>query len=142
MSLTLYYHPLSSFCWKVLIALYENGTPFTLKPVNLGDPDERASLLKLWPIGKFPVLRDEARDRTVPESSIIIEYLDRHYPGHIKLVSDDPEVALQTRLRDAFSISTFTCRCRRSSATGFARSATRIHAAWKTPGRSFAAPMT
>jgi glutathione S-transferase len=48
------------------------------------------------------VLRDEARDRTVPESSIIIEYLDRHYPGHIKLVSDDPEVALQTRLRDRF----------------------------------------
>ena len=26
MSLTLHYHPLSSFCWKALIALYENDT--------------------------------------------------------------------------------------------------------------------
>ncbi|WP_407176865.1 glutathione S-transferase family protein [Bradyrhizobium sp. STM 3562] len=102
MSLTLHYHPLSSFCWKVLIALYENGTPFTPKLVNLGDPDERAALLKLSPIGRFPVLRDDARERTVPESSIIIEYLDRHYPGPVRLVSDDPEAALQMRLRDRF----------------------------------------
>ncbi len=66
MSLTLHFHPLSSFCWKALIALYENDTPFTPNSVNLGDEAERAALLKLWPIGKFPVLRDEARDRTDP----------------------------------------------------------------------------
>ncbi|WP_024507341.1 glutathione S-transferase family protein [Bradyrhizobium sp. ARR65] len=102
MSLTLHYHPLSSFCWKVLIALYENGTPFTPKLVNLGDPDERAALLKLSPIGRFPVLRDDARERTVPESSIIIEYLDRHYRGPVRFVPDDPGTALQTRLRDRF----------------------------------------
>src|SRR5580700_1947866 len=81
MALTLHYHPLSSFCWKALIALYENDTPFTPNLVNLGDPAERAALLKLWPVGKFPVLRDDTRDRTVPESSVIIDYLDRHYPG-------------------------------------------------------------
>ena len=86
MSLTLHYHPLSSFCWKVLIALYENDTPFRPAVVNLMDPAERANFLKLWPVGKFPVIADEARGRTVPESSIIIEYLSRHYPGKTQLI--------------------------------------------------------
>jgi glutathione S-transferase len=102
MSLTLHFHPLSSFCWKVLIALYENDTPFTPNPVNLGDEAERAALLKLWPIGKFPVLRDEATDRTIPETSIIIEYLDHQYPGRTRFIPADPKLALQTRLRDRF----------------------------------------
>jgi glutathione S-transferase len=102
MSLTLYYHPLASFCWKALIALYENDVPFTPKLVNLGDPGERAAFLKLWPIGKFPLLRDEARGQTIPESSIIIEYLDLHYPGRTRLIPEDAELALQTRLRDRF----------------------------------------
>src|SRR5665213_4313425 len=69
MSLTLYFHPLSSFCWKTLIALYENDTPFTPVMVDLSNETERAALLKLWPIGKFPVLRDEAADRIIPEAS-------------------------------------------------------------------------
>jgi glutathione S-transferase len=102
MSLILYYHPLSSFCWKALIALYENDTPFTPKLVNLGYPDERAELLKLWPIGKFPVLRDDAADRIVPESSIIIEYLDGAWPGPTRFIPEDAKQALQTRLRDRF----------------------------------------
>jgi glutathione S-transferase len=102
MSLTLYYHPLASFCWKVLIALYENGVPFTPKMVDLGNPAERAALLKLWPIGKFPMLRDDARDQTIPESSIIIEYLDRHYPGPTRLIPTSDELALQARLSDRF----------------------------------------
>jgi glutathione S-transferase len=102
MSLTLHYHPLSSFCWKVLIALYENDTPFTPLMLNPGDENQRAALLKLWPIGKFPVLRDEALDRTVPESSIIIEYLDTHYPGRTRFIAADEKLALQTRLRDRF----------------------------------------
>ena len=88
MSLTLYYHPLSSFCWKVLIALYENDTPFKAVIVNLGDPADRANFLKIWPVGKFPVIQDDARGRTVPESSIIIEYLARHYPGKTQLIPD------------------------------------------------------
>ena len=102
MSLTLYYHPLSSFCWKVLIALHENDTPFKPVSVNLGDPDERAALLKLWPVGKFPVLRDDARDQTVPESSIIIDYLDRFYPGGIRFTPADGDTIWQTRLKDRF----------------------------------------
>src|SRR6202795_4130702 len=102
MSLTLHFHPLSSFCWKALIALYENDTPFTPNMVDLGDETERAALLKLWPIGKFPVLRDDARDQTVPESTIIIEYLDRHYPGRTRFIPNEADLALQTRLRDRF----------------------------------------
>lgn len=102
MSLTLHYHPLSSYCWKVLIALYENGTSFTPNSVNLGDPDQRAALRKLWPIGKFPVLHDGARNESVPESTIVIEYLDRHYAGATKFIPADAELARRTRLRDRF----------------------------------------
>jgi glutathione S-transferase len=102
MSLTLYFHPLSSFCQKTLIALYENETPFKGQLVNLGDETSRAEFKKVWPIGKFPVLRDEARNQIVPESSIIIEYLAQCYPGKVQLVPDDKEAARQTRLRDRF----------------------------------------
>jgi glutathione S-transferase len=102
MSLTLHYHPLASFCWKALIALYENDIPFTPKLVDLGNPAERAALLKLWPIGKFPVLQDDARGEIVPESSIIIEYLDGHYRGRTRFIADDAAKALATRLRDRF----------------------------------------
>ena len=100
--LTLHFHPLASYCWKALIALYENDTPFTPNFVNLGDEAERAALLKLWPIGKFPVLRDDAQDQTIPESSIIIEYLDRHYPGRTRFIPAEPDLAWPTRLRDRF----------------------------------------
>ncbi|WFU10793.1 glutathione S-transferase family protein [Rhizobium sp. CB3090] len=102
MSLILYQHPLASFCHKVLMALYENGTPFESRIIDLGNEESRASLLRLWPICKFPVLRDEALDSTIPETSIIIEYLDRHYPGPTPLLPLDPTDALCVRLWDRF----------------------------------------
>ena len=102
MPLKLYYHPLSSYCHKVLIALYENGTPFDTQLVNLGDAKERADFVKLWPIGKFPVIRDEAKGRTIPESSPIIEYLARYYPGPVALIPQDAELAWQVRAQDRF----------------------------------------
>jgi len=102
MSLTLHFHPLSSFCHKALIALYENGTPFTPNIVNLMDEGERAALRKLWPIGKFPVLRDDARGETVPESTVIIEYLDQHYPGETRFIPAGGEQMRETRLRERF----------------------------------------
>jgi glutathione S-transferase len=102
MSLHLYFHPLASFCHKALIALYENATPFEAIFVDLGKEADRAALLKLWPVGKFPVLRDDARDQTVPESTVLIEYLDRYYPGTTQLIPADPDRAWQTRLRDRF----------------------------------------
>ena len=71
MTLTLYSHPFSSYCQKVLVALYENDTPFTYRHMeHEGAGEERAAL---WPFGKFPVLVDDGR--TVAESSIIIEHL-------------------------------------------------------------------
>lgn len=101
--LELYYHPLSSYCWKTLLALYENATPFTTRIVDLGDPVQRDQLAALWPFAKFPVLRDHARgDTAVPESTIIIEYLARHYPGAVALVPADADAALEVRLRDRF----------------------------------------
>jgi glutathione S-transferase len=102
MSLTLHYHPLASFCWKVLIALYENDTPFEKLVVDLGDEASRAAFFKLWPVGKFPVLQDEVRDQIVPESSIIIDYLDQYFPGRVIFVPKDADLAWQTRLADRF----------------------------------------
>jgi glutathione S-transferase len=99
MPLTLYSHPLASYCHKVLIPLYETATPFTAHHLNLGDPGEAAQFIDLWPVGKMPVLRDG--DTTVAESSIIIEYLDQHcFPG--KFLPPDPAECLQTRLWDRF----------------------------------------
>lgn len=102
MSLTLYYHPLASFCHKVLIALYENGTAFEKRIINIGDDADRAELEAIWPLCKFPVLRDHAQRRDVPETSIIIEYLDRHYPGAQPLIPADWDAALDVRLWDRF----------------------------------------
>jgi glutathione S-transferase len=102
MSLTLYYHPLASFCWKVQIALYENDTSFTGEIVNLGDRQASARFFELWPVGKIPVLRDEKRDRTVPETTVIIEYLDRYYPGAQRLLPADEDLRLDARLWDRF----------------------------------------
>jgi glutathione S-transferase len=100
MTLTLHYHPLSSYCWKVLIGLYENATPFTPVLLDLGDPAARAAFLALWPLGKMPVLRDEVRRETVPESSIILDYLDRYYPGRVRFTPGDPDLAWKMRLWD------------------------------------------
>jgi glutathione S-transferase len=102
MSLTLYYHPLASYCWKVLIALYENDTPFEPHLVDLMNPAAAAAFKKVWPIGKFPVLHDKARGVTVPEATIVIEYLAQHYPGKAQLVPSDPDPAWRARLGDRF----------------------------------------
>jgi len=100
MALTLYYHPLSSFCWKTLIALYEAEIAFEPRLVNLGDPADRAAFQAVWPLAKFPVLRDEARGETVPESSVIVDYLAQHYPSARSLIPADPDAARRVRLKD------------------------------------------
>jgi glutathione S-transferase len=100
MSLTLYFHPLSSFCWKALIALYEAEIPFEPKVVNLGDAADRAAFAGVWPLAKFPVLRDDDRGETVPESSFVVEHLAQHYPAARALVPADPDLSRQVRLLD------------------------------------------
>lgn len=102
MTLKLYYHPLSSFCWKATIALYENDTPFEKVVVDLQDEASRKAFVDIWPVGQFPVVKDETRDRLVPESSIIIEYLDDHYPGRTRFIPTDMDKAREVRMRDRF----------------------------------------
>lgn len=102
MALILFYHPLASFCHKVLIALYENNTAFVPEVIRHDMPSDRAALLEAWPVGKMPVLRDEDRGKTIPESSLVIEYLDTHYPGAHALLPRTADEALQARLWDRF----------------------------------------
>jgi glutathione S-transferase len=102
MALKLYYHPLASYCWKPLIALYENATPFTPVLVDLGDEKSRKAFLEVWPMGEFPVLYDEARDRLMPQSSAIIEYLQLHISGQPTMIPEDPDAALEVRRWDHF----------------------------------------
>ena len=71
MSLTLYAHPFSSYCQKVLVALYENDLPFTYR--MLEDPGAMDELRQRWPFGRFPLLVDGAR--TVVESTIILSLI-------------------------------------------------------------------
>ncbi|MBX7200531.1 MAG: glutathione S-transferase family protein [Rhodospirillaceae bacterium] len=101
MPLVLHSHPLSSYCWKVLIALYETGAPFTAEMVNLGDPDARAAYAALWPTCKIPLLQDGAK--VVPETSVQIEYLDTHYPAARPLLPRDEAARLDARLWDRVS---------------------------------------
>jgi glutathione S-transferase len=100
MSLQLFYHPLSSFSHKVLIALYENATPFAPRLLVREDPATYQQFKQLFPTGKMPLLRDLAHDRTIPETSIIIEYLQTFYPGPVALIPADPLPATQVRLWD------------------------------------------
>lgn len=102
MTLTLYLHPLASFCHKVLIGFYENEVPFRAETVDLMNPDSPASHVDRWPVGKIPVLHDAARNRVVPETSIIIEYAGEHYPGPVPLLPQDGEARLDARLWDRF----------------------------------------
>jgi glutathione S-transferase len=102
MALAVYYHPLASFCHKVLIALYENATPFAPHIVDLADQDASAGFLRLWPVGKIPVLHDEVPNRIIPETTIIIEYLDRHYRGQQAFFPEDEAQNLDARLWDRF----------------------------------------
>jgi glutathione S-transferase len=96
MALSLYFHPLSSACHKVLIALYELQLPFEPRLLNLGDSQERARFAALWPTGKMPLLIDGSR--IVPETTIIIEHLTRQHAGAQTLLPSDPEAALEVRL--------------------------------------------
>lgn len=100
MSLKLYAHPFSSYCQKVLIALYENATPFELRMLDFGDEQAVAELAALWPLKRMPVLVDAGR--TVVEATIIVEHLDLHHPGPVRLIPADPRAALDVRMLDRF----------------------------------------
>jgi glutathione S-transferase len=100
MSLVLYGHPFSSYTQKVLIALYENQTSFEFRCLGPDTPQHSAEWLKRWPLRKFPVLVDG--ERTIAETSIIIEYLQLVHPGPVRLLPPEPMAALEVRFYDRF----------------------------------------
>jgi glutathione S-transferase len=98
MSLTLYAHPFSSYCQKVLVALYENDVPFEYR--SLEDPSAMAELKERWPFARFPILVDDGR--TIVESTIIIEHLMLRHGGRLRWLPDAPLEALEVRFLDRF----------------------------------------
>ena len=100
MSLVLYGHPFSSYTQKVLIALYENRTPFEFRCLGPDTPEHSAEWLRRWPLRKFPLLVDG--ERNIVETSIIIEYLQLVHPGPVRLLPADPMAALEVRFLDRF----------------------------------------
>lgn len=99
-ALQLYFHPFSSYSQKALIAFYENGIDF--EPQVLEGPDSPAMqrLAAMWPMKRFPVLVDG--EQTILEASCIIEYLDLHRPGPVRLIPADAQAALEVRMLDRF----------------------------------------
>lgn len=100
MSLALYGHPFSSYTQKVLIALYENDTPFEFRCIGPDTPGHAAEWLRRWPLAKFPLLVDG--DRQLVESSIVIEHLQIAHPGPVPLLPADAKAALDVRFLDRF----------------------------------------
>ncbi|MBP1853487.1 glutathione S-transferase family protein [Rhizobium halophytocola] len=100
MTLTLHYHPLASFCWKPLIALYDTELAFDRVEVNLGDAASRDAFARIWPPLKFPVLVDHVHGRTIAESTTVIDYLDSFGKGPRPMTPTDPDLAWQARMWD------------------------------------------
>jgi glutathione S-transferase len=100
MSLQLFAHPFSSYCQKALIAFYENDIPFTFRMLAPEEPANSEEFAKLWPIKRFPILVDNGR--TVLEATSIIEHLAVHHPGPVKLIPEDPAIAVEVRMLDRF----------------------------------------
>ena len=98
MSLILYAHPFSSYCQKVLIALYESATPFELRMLSHDNPTAGAEFVNLWPLRRMPVLRDG--EQTLMEATVIIEHLDLCHPGPARLLPADPRAAVRARFMD------------------------------------------
>jgi len=98
MSLVLFAHPFSSYCQKVLIALYENDTPFTLRMLAPNDAEASTEHARIWPIKKMPTLVDDGHP--VVEATIIVEHLTLRHPGRVRLLPADPREALDVRMLD------------------------------------------
>ena len=98
MSLQLHGHPFSSYCWKALIPLYANGTPFEFVQMAADVPLSEQFPGRVHPGGHIPVLVDG--DRVVVEATGIVEHLAVHHPGPAPLIPADPAEAVVTRMID------------------------------------------
>ena len=98
MTLSLYLHPLSSYCQKAKTAFYEKGLAFETRMLDGSEP-VAGEFAKLWPVGRFPVLVDG--DRLIFEATSIIDHIDLHQPEP-RLIPADPQLAVETRMWDRF----------------------------------------
>jgi glutathione S-transferase len=103
MTLKVHAHPLSSYCWKVFVALDEAGLTYELVHIDLADPEVGARFRRISPFGMMPVLEDLAKGVTTPEATVIIQHLARSYPSaaHLVPTGDDAlDVAFWDRVFD------------------------------------------
>src|SRR5690606_31274018 len=122
----LYAHPFSSYCQKVLVALYENGTPFECR--HLEENGHMDELARRWPIKRFPLLVDGAH--TVIEASTIIEHLQLHHPGPSPMITAEPERRWRCGCWNGSSTTTCPRRSRNACSTCCARKPSAMRAAW------------
>jgi glutathione S-transferase len=100
MTLILYYHRFSSYCQKALMALYEKEVAFEPYEVDLSDERQRGELAAIWPYAKFPVLHDIDAGVTLPEASLIAEYVDGLSSAGPRLLPAKADEARGVRLFD------------------------------------------
>ena len=98
MSLQLFAHPFSSYCWKVLIALWENELPFTYRTLGPEHPENGAEWARRWPMRKMPVLLDG--EHLIVETTAIIEHLQLIRGGPVRLIPDPGARAIEVRMMD------------------------------------------
>ena len=139
MPLCLFAHPFSSYCQKVLVALYENDTSFTFRMLDHSDPATLAEFERLWPLRRFPILVDG--QRTIMEATIIIEHLGLHHPGPTMLIPEDPDAALECGSSTVSSTTTCRRRSRRSCSMPFATPMCAMPRAWARRERCSIRPM-
>ena len=113
----------------MLIALWENDIPFTYR--HLEDPGAAEERVALWPVGRFPILVDDAR--TIAESSIIIEHLDLNHPGATRWLPEDRGAALEVRFMDRFFDNHVMTPMQKPVAEALRAAAGRKDEAWRKP---------
>ena len=91
--ITIYDAARCPFCARVRIALAEKGVEHELFAIDLSD--RPAWLYEKNPVGKVPVLEEDAF--VLPESEVIMEYLEERYPEPA-LLPADPAARAMVRL--------------------------------------------
>ena len=97
--LQLFAHPFSSYCQKVLIALWADGTPFEYRMLDPEHPENMEELERHWPFRQFPLLLDDGQP--IIETSCIIEHLQARHPGPNRWIPDG-ELGRKVRFLDRF----------------------------------------
>ena len=96
--LTLYDADRCPYCARIRIVLAEKGLPYETVVVDLDD--RPAWIYEKNPLGKVPVLEED--DFVLPESAVIMEYLEERYPEPPLWPADPAERAAGRLLLERF----------------------------------------